>query len=114
MIKDIQKVQSALENRYMSETRTIDSVAVALYKKSPKKAIKYITEYSDRSGANTFAEWKKLYAYLFTKYMDGNIKEPVPGQMNPSVKQPGYSNEFYRMIVNSAGDRLKVNPNPIK
>ena len=108
MIKDIQKVQSRLENGYIKETHSVDSVALALYKKNPKKAIKYITDFSCKSGANTFTEWKKLYAFLFTKYMDGNIKTVVPGQMNPAVSQPGYSEEFYREIVRSAGDRLKA------
>lgn len=108
MIKDIQKVQSRLENGYIKETHSVDSVALTLYKKNPKKAIKYITDYSCKSGANTFNEWKKLYAFLFTKYMDGNIKTVVPGQMNPAVSQPGYSEEFYREIVRSAGDRLKA------
>ena len=114
MIKDIQKVQSSLENKYISEIRGTDSIAVKLYKKSPKKAIAYLTDYSCNSGANTFVEWKKLYAYLFTKYMDGNIKEPVPGQQNPSLKQPGYSEDFYRSIVKSSGDKLKVISNPEK
>lgn len=108
MIKDIQKVQSRLENGYIKETHSVDSVALALYKKNPRKAIQYITDYSCKSGANTFNEWKKLYAFLFTKYMDGNIKTVVPGQMNPAVSQPGYSEEFYREIVRSAGDRLKA------
>jgi hypothetical protein len=58
-------------------------------------------------------EWKKLYRFLFTKYMDGNIKEarPVPEGykfMTPTVKQPGYSESFYRNLVNGTGDKFKV------
>ena len=40
--------------------------------------------------------------------MDGNIKTAVPGQQNPIVKQPGYSEEYYRIIAKSTGDKLKV------
>jgi len=108
IIKDIQPVQSFLENQYIKEVPSIDSVALILYNKNPKKAINYITNYSLRSGKNTFQSWKNLYGFLFTKYMDGNIKTSNPGQQNPLVKQPGYSEQFYRTIATSTGDKLKV------
>jgi dipeptidase len=108
IIKDIQPVQSALESGYMKEVSSIDSAAVILYKKNPKKAIMFITDYSLKSGKNTFQSWKNLYGSLFTKYMDGNIKTAVPGQQNPIVKQPGYSEEYYRIIAKTTGDKLKV------
>jgi dipeptidase len=108
MIKDIQPVQAGIENQYIKEVPSIDSVALILYKKNPKKAIEYITEYSVKSGKNTFQSWKNLYGSLFTKYMDGNIKTAVPGKQNPSVKQPGYSEQYYRIIATSTGDKLKV------
>jgi dipeptidase len=108
MIPEIQQVQSFLENQYMDEVPGIDQVATELYHKDPAKAIAFLTKYSVSQGNYTVATWKKLYAHLFTKFMDGNIKEAVPGKMNPSVKQPGYDEDFYRSIVKSAGDRLKV------
>jgi dipeptidase len=108
MIKDIQPVQAGLESQYIKEVPSIDSVALLLFKKNPKKAIKYITEYSLKSSKNTFQTWKNLYGSLFTKYMDGNIKTAVPGKQNPLVKQPGYSEQFYRIIATSTGDKLKV------
>jgi hypothetical protein len=45
--------------------------------------------------------------------MDGNIKTAVPVPdgykfANPIVKQPGYSDEFYRKLVNETGDKFKV------
>ena len=52
--------------------------------------------------------WKQLYRQLFVTYMDGNIKTKVPGQMNPRVKQPGYSTDWYRRVAASAGEKLKV------
>jgi hypothetical protein len=56
----------------------------------------------------TFAVWKELYAHLFTKYMDGNIKYEVPGKLNPKVEQPGYTQEWYRMIVKETGTRFLI------
>jgi len=49
-----------------------------------------------------------LYKYLFTKYMDGNIKTYVPGKLNPTVKQLPYRDEWYKIIVEGTGDKLKV------
>jgi dipeptidase len=108
MIKDIQPVQSSLENQYIKEIPSIDSIALILYKKNPKKAVAYLSDYSVRSGRNTFQSWKNLYAFLFTKFMDGNIKTAVPGRQNPLVKQPGYSEQYYRNIATTTGDKLKV------
>jgi hypothetical protein len=42
--------------------------------------------------------------------MDGNIKTAVPNQLNPMVKQPGYSEEWKRMVARETGDKLKVPP----
>ena len=57
-------------------------------------------------------QWKELYKFLFVKYVDGNVKEkqPVPpgyNRVNPKLSQPGYSEEWYRAIVNSTGDKFR-------
>ncbi len=108
MISYIQEKQKELEKKYLAETMEVDKVAGILYKKNPKKAIQYITSYSVKSGEHTVAEWKKLYGFLFTRFMDGNVKTAVPGQQNPHVEQPGYDEQWYRQVVEDAGDRLKV------
>jgi dipeptidase len=108
MIPYIQEKQKQLETQYLAETVNVDQVASSLYKKSPKKAIQYITAYSVKSGNQTVAEWKKLYAFLFTRYMDGNVKTKVEGKQNPELEQPGYSEEWYRKVAEDTGDRLKV------
>jgi dipeptidase len=112
LIGDLQKKQQELENGYMSETANIDKTAADLYKKSPAKAVKYLTEYSVKTGNNTVYQWKDLYKFLFTKYVDGNVKEKqeIPkgyNRVNPKLSQPGYSEEWYRAIVNSTGDKFK-------
>jgi hypothetical protein len=72
-------------------------------KDGKEKAVQFLTEFCTSMGQSTFAEWKALYRYLFVKYMDGNIKTRVPGQLNPSVKQPGYSEEWKRMVARGRG-----------
>jgi dipeptidase len=108
MIPFIQEKQKQLESKYLTEIMNVDQVASSLYKKSPKKAIGYITDYSVESGEQTVAEWKKLYAFLFTRFMDGNVKTKIEGQQNPKVEQPGYDEEWYRKVAEDAGDRLRV------
>jgi dipeptidase len=105
---EIRKVQSELELKYLNEVAGIDKQAQELYKKSPKKAVDFLTTYSVNAGNATVKRWKELYAYLFTKYMDGNIKTPVPGQMNPKVSQPGYGDDWEWLIIKETRARYKV------
>ncbi len=109
---DILKKQAELEEGYAKETVKIDKTAEALYKKSPAEAIKYVTDYSVKTGNNTVKEWKGLYGFLFTKYVDGNVKEKVPVPKNykfhvPKIEQPGYGDAWNRMVVKSTGDQFK-------
>jgi dipeptidase len=108
MIPFIQERQKQLENHYVEESREVDRVAGELYRKNPKKATRYLTDYSVKSGTQTVAEWKKLYAFLFTRFMDGNVKTKVEGKLNPKFEQPGYSQEWYRKLVEETGDKFKV------
>lgn len=113
LIDDLQKKQSELEDGYITETADIDRTAEALYKKNPEEAVSFLTDYSVKSGNKSVAEWQDLYRFLFTKYMDGNVKEKraVPQgykYYTPKVTQPGYSEEWNRVIVKSTGDKLKI------
>ena len=113
MTPDLQAKQKELEQKYMTEITEVDKTASALFKKSPKKAIAYLTDYSVKSGDYTVSQWRELYKHLFTKYMDGNVKtrnDPKEGYkyVMPSVSQPGYPEEWYRRIVEDAGEKLKA------
>jgi dipeptidase len=113
LIGDLQKKQSELEDGFIAETADIDKSAESLYKKNPAEAVIYLTDYSVKAGNKTVSEWKDLYKFLFTKYMDGNVKEKraVPQgykYYTPKVSQPGYTEEWNRAIVKSTGDKLKV------
>jgi dipeptidase len=108
MIPEIQKIQKQLEDKYTGNTAAIDKLAMDLYNKDQAKAVDYLTDYSVNQAEGTVKEWKNLYAYLFTKYMDGNIKEKDGDKQNPKLKQPGYSEGFYRNIIKSTGDQFKV------
>jgi dipeptidase len=113
MIVDIQKKQSELENNYIAMVPAVDKVALEMYRTNPSKAIQFLTDFSVTQGNNTVYEWKKLYGFLFTKYMDGNIKQAVPVPdgyiyVAPDIKQPGYGDDFYRKLVKETGEKFKV------
>lgn len=113
VLEDLQAKQDQLELGYIAAVSEIDKKAVELYNRKPKNAIKYLTGYSVDAGNNTLNEWKGLYRFLFTKYLDGNVKTPVPlpenhKYVNPKVVQPGYGEEWNRRIVKDTGDKLKV------
>ena len=108
MIPEIREKQSKLEHYYISRTSEIDKKAVELNKEDKNLSVEYITDFSVNTGNSTVEEWKKLYRYLFAKYLDGNIKEKVEGRQNPKLVQPGYSEEWYRMLIKETGDKFKI------
>ena len=107
MIIDIQKVQTALENKFISYTPVVDNAALELFRAEPAKAREFLTEYSVNQGNSTVARWKELYGYLFTKFLDGNVKVKDGDKQNPKVKQPGYDESYYRMVIEKTGDKFK-------
>jgi dipeptidase len=113
MIPDIQKAQDNLELGFIEEVKGIDKAAAEIYKNNPKQAVAFITNFSVNKANNTVNTWKNLYAHLFTKFMDGNIKEdrPVPEgykYVTPNIEQPGYGEEWYKFIIQETGDKFKV------
>jgi hypothetical protein len=84
-----------------------------MYKNNPEQAVTFITNYSIDQGNSTVYTWKKLYAHLFTKYLDGNLKEARPTPegdiyITPKVQYPGYGEEWYKFVIQETGDKFKV------
>ncbi len=113
MIPDIQKVQDELELGFIEEVKGIDNAAAEMFKNNPEMAVNFITDYSVYQGNKTLKVWKKLYAHLFTKFMDGNVKaaRPIPEgykYVTPDIEQPGYGEEWNKLIIQETGDKFKV------
>ncbi len=110
---EIAELQEQLELGFIDFTTAVDQGALAMHEKDPKKAVAYLTGYSNAVAADVFNTWKDFYQYLFVKYMDGNIKEDkaIPEGYKyvvPDLKQPGYSEGKYRLIIEETGDQFKV------
>ncbi len=112
LLGDLQGKQKELEDGYFSETVNVDKEAADLYKNDQAAAVRYLSDYSVKTGNNTVVQWKDLYKSLFTKYMDGNVKvkQAVPKgykMMVPKLSQPGYGDEWNRFIVKNTGNKFK-------
>ncbi|NOX60200.1 MAG: dipeptidase, partial [Planctomycetes bacterium] len=103
MIKDVQIVQRELEGRFLADQPEIDAAAKALYDKSPRLAVDYLTDYSVRAGDDTVKRWRKLGEELLFKYLDGNVKDE-----HGKVTHPGYPESWYRRVAKASGGRLAM------
>ncbi len=106
MIHYIREKQAELEKYYIEQVKVIDSTAQNLFSTNEAEALAVLTDFSVAAGQNTFIEWQQLYRFLFTRFMDGNVKTPVPGELNPELEQPGYGESWYRRIVNETGEKF--------
>ena len=110
---EIAAKQAEYEQGWVKSVQNINTKAAEIYANNPAEAVKFLTKYSNTEAMRLCADWKVFYQYLFVKYMDGNVKtaRPVPEGYKyyaPKVEQPKYSDEFYRMIIEQTGDKLKV------
>lgn len=117
MIKDVQKVQSAIEQSFFASVKEKDQEALAFWNKGDKiSAIKTITNFSVNQVEKTVNDWKKLSHYLLIKYKDGNVMVEKNGtfERNESGKlpvqpdHPSYPDSWYRMIIDKNQDHFKV------
>jgi dipeptidase len=98
IIVDIRKVQNKFETGFLAKQDEIDKKAMELYKKSPKKAMEFLTKYSDDSAALVVSRWKLLGTELLMKYMDGNVRDE-----KGKVTHPPYPKHWYKRIVDQKG-----------
>ncbi len=112
----IKDVQATIEDKFIRSNDDISKVAAQLYQKDKDLALDFITDYSTTQADNTVKEWKTLYRFLFTKFMDGNIKKTegrtfIDNGENRGIPvypdQPGYGEDWYRLIIEKTGDKLK-------
>lgn len=118
---DVQKVQQEIEDSYERLTKAIEKEATALCRQSPEAAADLLTAFSDSVSESATARYKKLGEYLLVKYMDGRIKQEENGKFKRTAEgypesplSPGYSEPYYRRIVESEGDRLRTRPMPTR
>ena len=105
---EIRAKQVALEQQYVNFVQMIDAGAKEMLAQDKESAIKFITDFSCRTGNHLVDTWRDFYGYLFCKFMDGNVKTAIPGEKNPKVEQPALPEWYLRMIIEQTGKKLEV------
>ena len=104
MVKDIQKVQSRLEDEFLQAQDSIESLALDMLNEGDKdRLVKFLTDYSVTSGEEVTEEWRQLGFLLIMKYNDGYVKDK-----KHHIKSEGYPEEWYKRVIECEGDKYKV------
>lgn len=111
---DVRKVVDEWETEKLREVERIDAAVAAM---NPRKARRYLTEYSCSTAQNLFDRWTALDRYLLIKYIDGNVKgenadgfidngngRGIPGK----IEWPGYNEKWQRAVAADNGEVLRV------
>ncbi|MCF8335947.1 MAG: C69 family dipeptidase [Bacteroidales bacterium] len=110
----IHDLQQELEKRYSRYTSMVDQKAQELYKDDKSKAVEFVSDFSVENANSLVHKWKRFYRFLFMKFMDGNVKITEGREFKTNgtgvvrLKQPGYSEEWYRKLIEETGDKFKV------
>ena len=96
-----------IDLQLLEEMREIEGKAQDVYKIDPLIASHMLGEFSKNKGSWLVDEWTTYFGYLFTRYMDGNVKTKVKGEYLPRVEWPGYSKEWHRRIVEEDGKKYR-------
>jgi dipeptidase len=103
MIKDVRRVQRKLESRFVADQPSIEAAALVLHEQAPRLAIDYLTDYCNESTELVMARWRELFEFLIWKYLDGNVRNEFG-----KPTHPGYPEEWYQMVAETAGSRLEM------
>ena len=105
---EIRAKQVALEKQYVNFVQMIDAGAKEMLAQDKESAIKFITDFSCRTGNHLVDTWRDFYGDRVCKFMDGNVKTAIPGEKNPKVEQPALPEWYLRMIIEQTGKKLEV------
>ena len=115
---------AAHEEEMVKKVAEADAKALELYNRSPKKAVKYLTNFSVNEADALFDKWERLDKYVLVKYVDGNIKKQnddgsftsYEGRdwttVSPANK--GLSKAYKEAVVKERGPMMKVRDTGIK
>ncbi|MCK5742400.1 MAG: C69 family dipeptidase, partial [Chlorobi bacterium] len=102
-VKDVQKVQSEIENKVIARQKAIESAALELYKTDKELAAEFLTDYTAGHASSMMKKWTNLAYFLITKYNDGYVKNHK-GQ----PETVGYSEEWLKKIIKLEPDKFKI------
>ena len=105
IIKDVRQVQQQLEGSFEGQIPGVDKAAEALYRQSPELARDYLTDFSKKQAALTVERWRELWAEIFVKYNDGNVRDA-----KGLILHPPLPTDWYQRIVDERPGFFDVKP----
>ena len=117
MIPDIRKVQSSLENNYISSRPEVEEQLLALYVAGNTDQLQNNINSEGKAIAKEATDaYRDLATYLLVKFMDGNMKKTnEDGSFKlteygiPAYPDfPGYNQPYYENIVKSTGNHFLI------
>lgn len=103
ILPEIRERQSMWEERFNAQVNAMDNEAAQL---SEADARKLLTSYSCKQAEEVVQDWKDLYIYLITKYIDGQERKFENGQFlrnqygQPTMpNRPAFPEQFLRTIA---------------
>ena len=121
---EVHAVVTAHEKEMVAKVAEADTKALELYNRSPRKAVKYLTNWSVNEADALFDKWERLDKYVLVKYIDGNIKKQNDDGSFTSYDgrdwttvSPGYkglSKAYKEAVVKERGPLMRVRNTGIK
>ena len=115
MYPDLRNVIDRLESDFHGSQADVETQAQVLYSLNPADAVALLTDYGQQAAATMLADWKTLFQYLVVKHNDMVVKEEADGHFARSkyglggrIIRPGYSEDYWRKVVNETGDRYLI------
>ena len=115
MFPDLEECRNNLEFEFQDKQQEIEATAAALIDNNPRQAIEYLTNYSRNSADKMMKTWNELFKLLVVKHNDMVVKPVENGKfkrseygLGASVVRPGYSEEYWRKIINESHDKYKM------
>ncbi len=99
MIKDIQAVQSEIEDNLLKLQPVVEATAAELYRTDPALMKQYLTDYSLSQGESAVQRWRELAKHLIAKYNDGYINR----------REVGYPEEWLRKVIKENPEQFRLN-----
>jgi dipeptidase len=103
MVLDIQKVQNALEKKFLTLQPVIDQTALDLYETDRELMVEFLTNYSVSQGEMVVKRWTELGEYLICKYNDGYVKDK-----NGRPRSLGYPSEWLKKVLKMKPTQFKL------
>ncbi|MBN2431564.1 MAG: C69 family dipeptidase [Acidobacteria bacterium] len=103
MIKDIQAVQQAQEQEFVTRQPAVEKTAQALLEQDRAAAMRYLTDYSLSHTALVTERWRALGEYLITRYNDGYVQDE-----NHRPREVGYPDSWLKNVLQLRPDQFRL------